>query len=73
MAITPDSVIPGARLLVVENEPPIQEMLAMSLTFVGYEVVRADNASQADALVEKGRIDLALLDVMLPDLDGFEV
>lgn len=70
-AITPNSVVPGTRLLVVEDEPPIQDMLAMSLTFVGYDVLRA--GSGAEALAAEGRIDLALLDVMLPDMDGFEV
>ena len=69
--ITPDSVVPGTRLLVVEDEPAIQDMLAMSLAFVGYDVVRAANGAEAIAHAEADRIDLALLDVMLPDIDGF--
>ncbi len=69
--ITPDSVVPDTRLLVVEDEPAIQEMLVMSLAFVGYDVVRAGSGSEAIAQAETGRIDLALLDVMLPDTDGF--
>jgi len=69
--ITPDSVVPGTRLLVVEDEPAIQDMLAMSLAFVGYDVVRAGTGSEAIAHADTGRIDLALLDVMLPDTDGF--
>jgi two-component system OmpR family response regulator len=73
VAITPDSVVPGTKLLVVENEPAIQEMLAMSLAFVGYEVARADNAADALAHAERDRVDLALLDVMLPDIDGFSL
>ena len=72
-AITPNSVVPGTRLLVVEDEPPIQDMLAMSLAFVGYDVLRANSGSEAVALATQHRIDLALLDVMLPDMDGFDV
>ena len=48
-------------------------MLAMSLAFVGYDVVRASSGTEA---LRRGRgraIDLALLDVMLPDIDGFEL
>lgn len=67
------SVVPGTRLLVVEDEPPIQDMLAMSLSFVGYDVVRAGTGTEAMARAEDGHIDLALLDVMLPDTDGFEL
>ncbi len=71
--ITRDSVAPGIRLLVVEDELAIQDMLAMSLAFVGYDVVRASTGKEALACAAQGRIDLALLDVMLPDIDGFEL
>ena len=70
--IARDSVVPGTRLLVVEDEPAIQDMLAMSLAFVGYDVVRARSGAEAMAHAGTGPIDLALLDVMLPDTDGFE-
>lgn len=70
-SIARDSVVPGTRLLVVEDEPAIQDMLAMSLAFVGYEVLRAGTGAEALAHADAGRIDLALLDVMLPDTDGF--
>lgn len=71
--ITADSVVPGTKLLVVEDELAIAEMLALSLSFVGYEVLRASTAAEAIAVADKHRIDLALLDVMLPDKDGFEL
>ncbi len=73
MAVTPDSVVPGTRLLVVEDEPAIQDMLAMSLAFVGYEVLRASSGIEAVAHADKMKIDLALLDVMLPDTDGVDL
>ncbi len=69
--ISRDSVVPGVRVLVVEDEPPIQEMLALSLRFVGYEVERAGSVQQALAAARAHTIHLALLDVMLPDGDGF--
>jgi two-component system, OmpR family, response regulator len=72
-AIRPDSVVPGIRLLIVEDEPAIQDMLAMSLAFVGYDVLRASNGSEAVAHADKVKIDLALLDVMLPDTDGVDL
>lgn len=71
--ITPGSVVPGTRLLVVEDEPAIQDMLAMSLAFVGYEVLRASTGTEAIAHADKMKIDLALLDVMLPDTDGVDL
>jgi len=72
-SLTRESVVPGFTLLVVEDEPAIQDMLAMSLTFVGYEVRRAGTGAEALARAEECRIDLALLDVMLPDTDGLEL
>jgi two-component system, OmpR family, response regulator len=69
--ITADSVGPGVRVLVVEDEPPILDMLCMSLAFVGYEVLRASTGVEALAHARQQRVDLALLDVMLPDTEGF--
>lgn len=71
--ISPDSVVPGTRLLVVEDEPAILDMLAMSLTFVGYEVERAATGAEAITIVDSTKINLAILDVMLPDTDGFDL
>jgi len=66
--------VPGkARLLVVDDEPVILELLSGSLRFAGFDVVTA--ASGADALLaaDAARPDLILLDVMMPDGDGFDV
>ena len=70
-SITPNTVEPGVRILVVEDEPLIQDMLSMALAFVGYEVVRAGSGSEALTQAQQASVDLALLDVMLPDTDGF--
>ncbi|WP_417215291.1 response regulator transcription factor [Arthrobacter sp.] len=62
-----------AKLLVVDDEPNIRELLSTSLRFAGFSVVAAANGREALAAVEKELPDLAVLDVMLPDMDGFTV
>jgi len=62
-----------ARLLVVEDEPNILELLAASLRYAGFEVVTAAAGSEAVQAAHRHRPDLIVLDVMLPDIDGFEV
>jgi two-component system OmpR family response regulator len=65
--------IAEAKLLVVDDEPNIRELLSTSLRFAGFEVVSAGNGREALAAVEAHAPDLAVLDVMLPDMDGFTV
>jgi two-component system OmpR family response regulator len=62
-----------AKLLVVDDEPNIRELLSTSLRFAGFEVVSAGNGREALAAAEAHTPDLAVLDVMLPDMDGFTV
>lgn len=64
---------PEAKLLVVDDEPNILELLATSLRFAGFEVVTASNGREALDKAETESPDLAVLDVMLPDMDGFTV
>ncbi len=64
---------PEARLLVVEDEPNIRELLATSLRFAGFEVYTAATGGSAVEVAEKEQPDLVVLDVMLPDMDGFAV
>ncbi|ORC16477.1 DNA-binding response regulator [Rothia nasimurium] len=64
---------PEAKLLVVDDEPNILELLATSLRFAGFEVVTAANGREALDKAETESPDLAVLDVMLPDMDGFTV
>jgi len=65
--------IPEARLLVVDDEPNILELLATSLRFAGFEVTTARNGREALSASRKVRPDLVVLDVMMPDMDGFDV
>ena len=62
-----------ARLLVVDDEPNIRELLSASLRFAGFEVVTAADGREAVQVAERSRPDLVVLDVMLPDMDGFDV
>jgi len=64
---------PEARLLIVDDEPNILELLAASLRFAGFEVQTATNGQQAIAIAQASRPDLLVLDVMMPEIDGFTV
>ena len=64
---------PEARLLVVDDEPNILELLATSLRFAGFEVATATNGRDALTEARGSRPDLVVLDVMMPDMDGFAV
>ncbi|WP_270617925.1 response regulator transcription factor [Micrococcus luteus] len=64
---------PEARLLVVDDEPNIRELLSTSLRYAGFEVTAAANGREALDAAEEFQPDLAVLDVMLPDMDGFTV
>ncbi|MDP9240346.1 MAG: response regulator transcription factor [Actinomycetota bacterium] len=62
-----------ARLLVVDDEPNIVELLAASLRYAGFEVTTAASGEQAVELARRSAPDLVVLDVMMPGLDGFGV
>ncbi|MFF4412326.1 response regulator transcription factor [Streptosporangium sp. NPDC001559] len=62
-----------ARLLIVDDEPNIRELLSVSLRRSGFEVVTAADGREAVHFAERIRPDLVVLDVMLPDMDGFTV
>jgi two-component system OmpR family response regulator len=64
---------PEAKLLVVEDEPNIRELLATSLRFAGFEVHVAADGATAIKQANTHQPDLVVLDVMLPDMDGFTV
>jgi two-component system, OmpR family, response regulator len=62
-----------ANLLVVEDDPTLRELLAASLRFAGFAVSATSSGAEALRLAASQPPDLVVLDVMLPDLDGFEV
>lgn len=63
----------GIHILVVDDEAPIAELVAVYLQNEGYSVYTCGTGQEALDYVNQARVDLAVLDVMLPDLDGFSV
>ena len=61
------------RILVVEDEKPISELMRLSLTKAGYSVSCAYDGAEAANILENEVFDLVLLDVMLPEISGFEL
>ena len=61
------------RILAVDDEKPIAELLRLSLKQAGYECICAYDGIQAADLIEKETFDLIILDIMLPGIDGFEL
>ena len=61
------------RILVVDDEASISELISTSLRFVGFDVRTAANGAEALRVAEDFKPHAMVLDVMLPDLDGFEV
>lgn len=59
------------RILVVDDEDNLRTMLAAALKFEGYQVVQAANGREGLRSVKEQRPDLIVLDVMMPELDGF--
>jgi two-component system OmpR family response regulator len=62
-----------SRILVVEDEPSISDVISTALRFQGHAITQTDNGNRAVALAADAAFDLVVLDVMLPGIDGFEV
>jgi len=63
----------STRVLVIEDEPPIRELLRLHLSLAGFDVTEAGDGSRALALARSQHFDLIVLDVMLPGIDGITV
>jgi len=63
----------GVKILLVDDEPDIQQILSARLQSAGYDVVSAESGEEALLLVAKEAPDVVLLDVMMPGVNGFEV
>jgi len=59
------------KLLIVDDEEKIRQLIAKYAVFEGYEVAEADNGMQAVEMARTGEHDLLILDIMMPELDGF--
>jgi two-component system, OmpR family, response regulator len=71
--VAPDLPPDHGGLLVVDDEPFLRDAVAASLRFLGFDVTTADTGAGALRMARDRRFDLVVLDVMLPDTDGFEV
>jgi len=63
----------NARILIVEDEPAIRELVAVNLRHAGYTVIEAETAEAARARIDAGLPDLVLLDWMLPGQSGVDL
>ena len=63
----------SARILLADDDRAIREALTRALTLEGYDVVQAADGAQALVLVESSKPDVAVLDVMMPNVDGLTV
>jgi len=61
------------KVLVVDDEPNIRDLLSASLRFQGHQVLTAANGNEAISKIVENQPDIVLLDVMLPDISGFGV
>jgi two-component system, OmpR family, response regulator len=61
------------RILVVDDDVNIQRLVTIHLTQEGYQVFKANDAEEALSLLEKQNVDLAIVDVMMPGMNGFEL
>lgn len=61
------------RILIVDDEKPILNLIRISLTNAGYLCDTAEDGNEALEKIDHGKYDLILLDIMLPEIDGFEL
>lgn len=61
------------KVLVVEDEEKITRFIELELIHEGYKVIKVNNGREGLEIAEKGEVDLVLLDVMIPELNGLEV
>lgn len=61
------------RILIADDEAEIRDILRLYLEKEGYEIIEAADGLEADKLLKQEKIDLAILDIMMPGLDGYRV
>lgn len=65
--------MPNQHILIAEDDADIVELLSLYLTGEGYQVLTAENGLQALQLIESIRVDMAILDIMMPEMNGYDV
>src|SRR5437660_12529957 len=71
--MTGNGPAPPQRVLVVDDEPSITDLVALALRYEGFSVEKAATGRAALSAVQKFKPDLVILDVMLPDVSGLDV
>ncbi len=61
------------RILIADDDPAIRNLLTLELRDEGYEVISAENGEQALTILGENQVDLIILDIMMPEKDGWEV
>ncbi len=69
----PTSMRGGENILIVDDEPALLDLIDNILSQQGYQTFTANNAQQALDILEKEKIDLLISDVIMPDMDGYEL
>lgn len=64
---------PKAHILIIEDDPVISEFLQTGLRYEGYQVLFSHSGHEGLILAKNQSVDLIILDIMLPDVDGFEI
>ena len=59
-------------ILIADDEPEIRTLLRLYLEYEYYQIIEAENGKQALELLKKDHVDLFLLDIMMPEMDGYE-
>jgi CheY-like chemotaxis protein len=62
-----------ARILVVDDEPAVRSLMAVTLKLAGHDITEASGGEEALKLIEKTPFDVVVLDIMMPVTDGYEV
>ncbi len=60
-------------ILIIEDEEPIRELIKLNLSMVGYDILEASDGEEGLHYINNEKVDLVLLDLMLPKIDGFEL
>ena len=63
----------GEKILVVDDEPALKALASEILSSNGYQILEADNAKEAIEIIDHNTVDLVLSDVIMPDIDGYEL